>query len=65
MVTEVPTAPEVGVRLEIVGVGSTVNITPLLATPLSVTTTLPVVAPVGTSATMLVALQLETAAARP
>src|SRR5712664_452990 len=36
----------------------TVNCTPLLAIPPAVTTTLPVVAPAGTSATMLVALQL-------
>src|SRR5437870_11937104 len=40
------------------GVGSTVNAAPLLATPLTVTTTLPVVAPAGTGATMLVADQL-------
>jgi hypothetical protein len=32
------------------GVGVTVNETPLLATPLTVTTTFPVVAPVGTGA---------------
>ena len=37
----------------------TVKTTPLLATPPTVTTTLPVVAPVGTATTMLVALQLE------
>jgi len=35
-----------------------VKATPLLATPPTVTTTLPVVAPVGTGTTMLVALQL-------
>jgi hypothetical protein len=64
-VTEVPTVPEVGLRLVMLGVGSTVNATPLLATPLTVTTTLPVVAPVGTFATMLVALQLEAVAAVP
>src|SRR5438445_4420634 len=40
------------------GVGKTVNATPLLATPLTVTTTLPVVAPAGTGTTMLVADQL-------
>ena len=34
------------------------NVTPLLATPPTVTTTLPVVAPLGTGTTMLVALQL-------
>jgi len=36
----------------------TVKLTPLLATPPAVTTTFPVVAPAGTDATMLVALQL-------
>src|SRR5438093_12364822 len=40
------------------GVGNTVNVTPLLATPLTVTTTLPVVAPAGTGTTRLVADQL-------
>lgn len=40
------------------GGGSTVKLTPLLATPATVTTTLPVVAPAGTGATMLLALQL-------
>ncbi len=34
------------------------NVWPLLATPLTVTTTLPVVAPAGTGTTMLVADQL-------
>jgi hypothetical protein len=36
----------------------TLKFTPLLATPPTVTTTFPVVAPAGTGATMLVALQL-------
>jgi len=36
----------------------TVNVTPLLATPLTVTRTFPVVAPLGTGAEILVALQL-------
>jgi hypothetical protein len=40
------------------GVGSTVNVTPLLATPPTVTTTGPVVAPLGTGTTIEVALQL-------
>ena len=35
----------------------TVKLTPLLANPPTVTTTLPVVAPLGTDARMLVALQ--------
>jgi hypothetical protein len=43
----------------------TVKLTPLLATPPTVTTTLPVVAPDGTGATMLVALQLVGVAAVP
>ena len=43
----------------------TVKLTPLLATPPTVTTTLPVVAPVGTGTTMLVALQLVGVAAIP
>jgi hypothetical protein len=47
------------------GVGKTVKLTPLLATPPTVTTTLPVVAPVGTGATIDVALQLVGVAAAP
>ena len=43
----------------------TVNETPLLETPLTVATTGPVVAPVGTGAAMLVALQLVGVAAVP
>src|SRR5438105_13355016 len=43
----------------------TVKFTPLLATPPTVTTTLPVVAPPGTDATMLVALQLVVVAVVP
>ena len=58
MVTEAPTAPEVSERLVMLGAATTVNETPLLAAPLTVTTTLPVVAPVGTFATIDVALQL-------
>ena len=58
IVTDAPTAPDVGLRLLIVGVASTVKLTPLLATPPTVTTTFPVVAPAGTGTTMLVALQL-------
>jgi len=65
MVTEVPTAPEVGLRLAMLGAVVTVKATPLLPTPPTVTTTLPVVAPVGTGATMLVTLQLVGVAALP
>ena len=58
MVTDVPTAPDVGERLVMPGAATTVNAEPLLATELSVTTTLPVVAPLGTGAMIEVALQL-------
>src|ERR1700720_3074458 len=51
--------PAVGDTLVIAGAEVTVNVVPLLATPpAAVTTTLPVTAPVGTDATMLVELQL-------
>ena len=52
IVTEAPTAPDVGDKLVMLGAATTVNEEPLLATPLTVTTTFPVVAPVGTVATM-------------
>ena len=58
IVTDAPTAPDVGDRLVMLGADTTVNDDPLLATLLTVTTTLPVVAPVGTVATIEVALQL-------
>ena len=58
MVTEAPTGPEVGERLVIEGGGVTVKGEPLLPTPLTVTTTFPVVAPEGTMTTTDVALQL-------
>src|SRR6266481_3771221 len=63
--TEVPTAPEVGARLVIDGVGTTVKADPLLATPETVTTTFPVVAPLGTGTVMLVALHAVGVAAVP
>src|SRR5437016_831208 len=66
MVTAVPTGPVVGFRLVMAGAEEvTVKFTPLLATPPTVTTTLPVVAPLGTDATMLVALQLVVVAVVP
>ncbi len=66
MVTGVPTKPEVGFRLVMLGAGTgTVKTTPLLATPPTVTTTLPVVAPLGTVAVMLAALHAVAAAAIP
>src|SRR5204862_196417 len=54
-VIDAPTAPLVGATDVNVAVGTTVNATPLLATPPTVTTTFPVVAPAGTGTTMLVA----------
>jgi hypothetical protein len=66
MVTAKPAWPDEGLRLAIAGGDvSTVNSTPSLAAPLSVTTTSPVVAVVGTTATMDVLLQLEMLAAIP
>src|SRR5580692_10794520 len=56
IVIEVPTAPEVGLRLMMLGI--TVKLIALLANAPTFTTTLPVVAPAGTGAVMLVALQL-------
>ena len=53
----VPTGADAGVKLVIVGGGITVKLTPLLAVPPTVTTTFPVVAPLGTFTVMLVALQ--------
>lgn len=53
-----PTAPLLGVRLLMLAAAVTVKLTPLLATPLTVTVTLPVTAPVGTVAVMLVELKL-------
>jgi hypothetical protein len=58
IVTDVPTGPEIGLRLAMLGGTVTVKFTPLLATPLIETTTFPVVAPAGTGTTMLVSLQL-------
>jgi hypothetical protein len=57
-VTEVPITPEVGLKLVMLGVAATVNVRPLLAKPETVTTTFPVVAPLGTGTTMLVVPQL-------
>jgi len=65
IVTSVPTAPEVGLRFVMLGVGSTVKLTPLLGTPPTVTVTFPVVAAVGTGTTMLASLQFAGVAAAP
>src|SRR3989442_1108632 len=62
---DAPTAPLVGASDVMLGVGNTVNATPLLTTLLTVTTTFPVVAPVGTGTTMLVADQLVGVALTP
>jgi hypothetical protein len=65
--TEVPTGPAVGLRLEMVGAEAevTVKAMPLLDLPPTVTTTLPDVAPAGTGAAMVVALQLVGVATTP
>jgi len=65
MVTFVPIGPELGVMLVIAGGGVTVKTTPLLATPATVTTTLPVVAPEGTVTSMPEAVQLVVVASAP
>jgi hypothetical protein len=54
IVTDAPVTPDVGDRLVMLGVGSTVNEEPLLAKPPTVTTMFPVVAPTGTVAVMCV-----------
>src|SRR6516225_10870651 len=58
IVTDVATGPLVGDRLVMLGATVTVKLTPLLAKPPTVTTTLPVVAPDGTGTTMPDADQL-------
>jgi hypothetical protein len=58
IVTDVPTGPDVGFRLVMLGGGVTVKDTPLLPTPPTNTTTFPVVAPGGTGIVMLVSDQL-------
>ena len=63
IVTDVPTCPDVGDKLFIFG--DTVNVTPLLACPLTVTTTDPLVALAGTGTAMFVALQLDGLAVTP
>jgi hypothetical protein len=58
IVTAVPAPPDVGLTFAMLGDTGTVNTTEELACPPTLTTTLPVVAPLGTGTTMLVALQL-------
>jgi len=64
-VIAVPTGAAEGERLVIVGVGVTVKLFPLLSTPLACMTTFPVVAPGGTGALILVALQVAGVEAMP
>jgi len=64
IVTKVPTWPDEGLREAMFGVGATtVKGSALLAVPPTVTTTLPVVAPDGTAAMIVVLLQLVTVVA--
>jgi hypothetical protein len=65
IVTAVPIGPEIGDRFVTEGVGKTVKKTPLLATPPTVATTLPVVAPFGTVTPILFTLQFVTFAGLP
>jgi hypothetical protein len=59
IVTDVPIDPEDGFKLITLGAGAvTVKLAPTLAPPPTVTITLPVAAPAGTAAVILVALQL-------
>jgi hypothetical protein len=58
IVTDVPTAPVFGVRLVTLGAGATVKGLLLLATPETVTITLPLVAPLGTVVVIAVEVQL-------
>jgi hypothetical protein len=66
IVTVVPTAPELGFKLVMLGAAVvTVKLEPLLTRPATVTRTLPVTAPAGTGRTMLVPLQLVGVALTP
>jgi len=65
IVTDVPTGPLAGDRLVRLGAPVTENVSPLLAAPPTVTTTAPLVAPLGTGTTMVVADQLVGNAAVP
>jgi len=58
IVIDVPATPDVADKLLILGAGTTVKLTPLLAAPATVTTTFPVVAPDGTGTPILMGLQL-------
>src|SRR5882757_9289746 len=58
IVTDAPTNPDGGDKLVMAGAATTVKPDPMLALPPTVTTTLPVIAPAGTVATIEVVLQL-------
>jgi hypothetical protein len=63
IVTDTPTLSDEGEREEMLGF--VVNVTPLLATPDTVTTTGPVIAVEGTCAVMLVPVQFDVVAVTP
>ena len=63
--TAEPAPPDAGVALVMYGVVITVKVTPLLSSPLTVTTTLPVVAPLGTFTEMVPLFQEFTVAVVP
>lgn len=66
MATDDNAAPTLGFKLLMPGAGTTVKLTPLLAAPpTAVTTTLPLVALLGTVAVTLLAFQLVIVAAVP
>ena len=66
MVTEVPSAPLLGVKLEMVGEATTIKLVALIiSTPLVVTVIGPVAAPEGTEVVMLVAFENATVALMP
>src|ERR1700676_1041493 len=65
IVTAVPTVPDVGDKLVMLGAAVTVKATLLLAAPETVTTTFPFVAPFGTGVTIFVEVQLVGAASIP
>lgn len=66
IITVAPTAPLVGLKLVIVGEGSTLKLDPLvMVTPLVVTEIVPSLAPAGTEVVMLVALEAVTDAVTP
>jgi hypothetical protein len=66
IVTDAPTAPEVGPRLVMLGGGAvTLKLAPLLTIPMTATVTLPVVAPAGTGTMILVGLQVVADATTP